>query len=156
VTDPEWTEADFPTYGGWEDPGPRLGAVVLAVDRAGRVLMQLRDLLEGVPLGGAFAPFGGGVEDGETLLQAALREFEEETGILLNPSDLKPLGRVLSSHPGRTRLYCFAARFPGGPEALRLGEGAGFAFLTPDQVLAFPVAESARALALAAPGALES
>lgn len=150
----EWREADFPTYGGWEDPGPGLGAVVLAVDEAGRVLMQLRDLREDVPLGGRFAPFGGGVEAGETLTAAALREFEEETGVLLPAAALRPLGRVLSSHPGRTRLYCFAVRWPGGTEGLRLGEGAGFAFLTPDQVLGFPVAESARALALAAPGAL--
>ena len=144
-------DADFPLHGLWDRPSERAGALVFAVDAAGRVLLQLRDDAPGVPHGGLFAPFGGGVEPGEALAEAALREIREETGLVLAEADLTPLARVLS-RPRRTRLYAFAAACPAQPAAIRLGEGAGFAFLTPAQVLRLPVVPELRGAALEAPG----
>ena len=147
-------EADFPLHGPWEAPGEVAAALVVAVDGLGRVLLQLRDDAPHVPNGGVWAPFGGGVEPGETLRAAALREFEEETGVLLRPGDLLPLGRAISPARRRARLYVFLAAFPGGPEAIRVGEGAGFAFLTPAQVLRMHVAPALRGMIVAAPDML--
>ncbi len=37
---------------------------------------------------------GGGIDDGETLIEAVIREVREETGIELSEADLKPLEAV--------------------------------------------------------------
>jgi 8-oxo-dGTP pyrophosphatase MutT (NUDIX family) len=59
----------------------RLTARVLLLDPQGRILL-MKGRLPGRPDGPAFwYSIGGGVEDGETLLQAAAREIVEETGL---------------------------------------------------------------------------
>ena len=123
-----------------EDPGENRGALVFGIDPDGRVLMQLRDDREDVTHGGLWSPFGGGVETGEPLRQAAVRELLEETGVGLPAEKLTPFARVVSNTANRTRLYHFIARLPLPPESIRVQEGAGFGFLTPRQLRAFPVA----------------
>ena len=60
----------------------RPSARLLVVDPSGRVLL-FRFVHKSGPLAGQdyWATPGGGVEDGETFEQAAIRELEEETGI---------------------------------------------------------------------------
>jgi 8-oxo-dGTP pyrophosphatase MutT (NUDIX family) len=60
----------------------RLSARFLILDEAGRVLL-FRFVYKRGPLAGQdfWGTPGGGVEDGETLEQAALRELAEETGL---------------------------------------------------------------------------
>jgi 8-oxo-dGTP diphosphatase len=59
----------------------RLTARVLLLNPAGRILL-MKGRLPGRPDGPAFwYSIGGGVEDGETVLQAAAREVVEETGL---------------------------------------------------------------------------
>ena len=60
----------------------RLSARFLILDHAGRVLL-FRFVYKRGPLAGQdfWGTPGGGVEDGETLEQAALRELVEETGL---------------------------------------------------------------------------
>jgi 8-oxo-dGTP diphosphatase len=145
--DPE--EADFATIGAWARPGPDRGAGVLLRDARGRVLMQLRDAFPEVARGGWWTLFGGGVEPGETLREAALREFAEETGVALDPAAPRPLARMLSSGPSRRRLYFFEARLDLAPAAIRVGEGAGFAFMTAAQLAEHRVIPEIRAVALA-------
>ncbi len=141
-------DADFPLFGDWDDPGEISVALVFAVDAERRVLMQLRDDRPEVINPGTWAPFGGHVEPGETLLAAALREFDEETGLTLSATALTPLGRRLSER--RTRLYAFRTTFSAEPSAIRLGEGAGFGLLTEAQIASYPLAPGIRAMAEAA------
>jgi 8-oxo-dGTP diphosphatase len=60
----------------------RLSARLLILDEAGRILL-FRFVYRHGPLAGQdfWGTPGGGVEDGETLEQAALRELLEETGL---------------------------------------------------------------------------
>ena len=91
-------------------------AASVAVFRDGRVLLAARGR---PPARGVFSLPGGKVEPGETLVQAALREVEEETGLtprLLGFIDhVEVIGREAE---GRlTHHYviaAFAARWQGG------------------------------------------
>ena len=128
------TDADFAALGDWTDPGTAAGVHVLAHDAAGRVLLQLRDGAPGdvVPWAypGLWSLFGGGVETGEALRTAARRELAEETGLDVPEDALAPFARVLSRWSARrTRLYVFVLTDPVEPASVRLGEGAGLAFM---------------------------
>jgi 8-oxo-dGTP diphosphatase len=138
------TDADFTPLGDWTTPGAGAGAHLLVHDPAGRVLLQLRDGAPGdaVPWAypGLWSLFGGGVEPGEPLRAAALRELAEETGLAVPPAALAPFARVLSRwRSSRLRLYVYTLPLPCPLDTIRLGEGAGFAMMTPAQVAAHPL-----------------
>ncbi|MFC6021030.1 NUDIX hydrolase [Plantactinospora solaniradicis] len=67
----------------------RRAARVLLLDAAGRVLL-LRCLVdpEDPGAGHCWMVPGGGVDDGESLAQAAARELHEEVGLLVDPDEL--------------------------------------------------------------------
>lgn len=134
---------DFTTLGDWADVGKQAAGVILA-DQHGRLLMQLRDINDRTAGPGLWSIFGGEVEAGETLKAAALREFTEETGLILPPTALTPLARALSQYG--TRLYAFTASMTVDPSQIRLGEGAGFAFLTRPQIESLPLMPAAGAI----------
>jgi 8-oxo-dGTP pyrophosphatase MutT (NUDIX family) len=74
----------------------RSTARVLPVDREGRVLLQLARGLLGRGADRRLLTIGGGLEPGETLAEAAVREMREETGIALDPAALgRPLGTTV-------------------------------------------------------------
>lgn len=60
--------------------GPMISAVYL-IRKDGAALMQLRDEKPGLRHAGIWVPPGGHMDSGETLEDAARREFEEETQI---------------------------------------------------------------------------
>ncbi|RKR92367.1 8-oxo-dGTP pyrophosphatase MutT (NUDIX family) [Micromonospora pisi] len=67
----------------------RRAARVLLLDGAGRILLLrfLRD--PGDPaLGHSWCTPGGGVDEGQSLAQAAARELREEVGLVVDPDDL--------------------------------------------------------------------
>ncbi len=139
-------EAAFRPIGDWSRVSPDYrGALVMPFDREGRALLQLRDLHAPVRPG-EWGMFGGGVEGEETLREAALREFEEETGLRLRPEALHPYIRIVSP-TSRRRLFLYVSAFEGSADRIRLGEGAGFAFLPPAEALRFGL-EPATRLAL--------
>ena len=83
------------------------GAGMLAHDALGRVLMHLRDDLPGVAAPGLWSCFGGEVEPGETLEQAARREFREETGVDVTGDVIRPLCRFATIAHGGGILHVF-------------------------------------------------
>lgn len=127
------TDADIPkfeTIGDWRDSEALTGALLLPVDPDGRVLLQLRDYGT-TRYPGRWGFFGGQVEAGETLRQAVVREFEEEAGVAIDPAAPQPLFRFMVPTSG-THLYLFQATLKLTPADIRLGEGAGFAFVGPE------------------------
>lgn len=145
--------SDFRTIGRLPDPVNWRGAAVMAFDGQGRALMQLRDNIEGIAAPGRWSLFGGAVEAGESLDTAARREFFEETGIDISHQALDPFFRFGSQarRDGIVHVFRLKAVIE---DQVQLGEGAGFAFLTRDQVEKFDVIENFRA-ALLAPGGFE-
>ncbi|MEM7033142.1 MAG: NUDIX hydrolase [Chloroflexota bacterium] len=58
---------------------------------------------------------GGAVEFGERLRDAAKREFEEETGLLVEIEDLFDISEVIPpDRPWHSVTICFAAKIVGG------------------------------------------
>lgn len=85
----------------------------------GKALMQLRDVKPDIVLPGYWCIPGGGVDEGESVRQAAKREFKEETGYLLkNPKlfeteiyeiNSKKIKRHLfyETYDGKQEIGCF-------------------------------------------------
>ena len=114
-------------------------AALMVRDAQGRFLCQLRDDLPHVAGAGMWSMFGGAVEEGEDLITAAQREFEEETGISLSLAELEPLAVLPASRRADGALFIHRCTRFIAPSDIRLGEGAGFGFLTRAQVAQYPV-----------------
>jgi ADP-ribose pyrophosphatase YjhB (NUDIX family) len=95
-------------------------AVSAAIFRDGRVLIVRRGR---PPAHGLYTLPGGGVELGETLQQAVIREVREETGLAIAPLSLvgfrEAIGRDAAGRVERHFVILpFAARWIGGELAL--------------------------------------
>lgn len=128
------TPEDFPDIGEFKPKSGYSGALILIEDQAGRLLLQLRDDVPGIFWPGRWGLFGGAIEPGEDMEQAALREVKEEVGLTLSAEQLTPFCKLTSPPPQEATLYVFLTRLNIVPADICLGEGAGFAFLTPDQL----------------------
>ena len=78
---------------------PYVGGLMVRAGDTGRVLMLQRAITEDDPAAGRWEPPGGHAEPGETLLQAALREFSEETGCVT------PRGTLAGSWDAANGIY---------------------------------------------------
>lgn len=109
------TSADSRTY-----PTRPYLAVSAAIFHAGRVLIVRRGT---PPMQGVYTLPGGGVELGETLEQAIVREVREETGLAIEPIALAGYRQVIARDAdGRIERHFvilpFAARYLAGEIAL--------------------------------------
>ena len=117
------------------------------VERDGSVLLIRR--LDGRYLGGQWDIPGGTVEPGESPLQAAVRETEEETGLLVDSGEelshhTNPdtNGRPLTFH---TLTYRVREPEPHREVALAPDEHDAFAWVTPEQALDYDLVWHVRA-----------
>lgn len=65
---------------------------VFTFNADGRILLTQRDPLKSYPL--LWESTGGSVNAGESSIDGAIRELEEETGIVVNPAELRYLGEI--------------------------------------------------------------
>lgn len=117
-------------------PDIHVSAAVIADDE-GRVLVVRK---QGTT---RFMQPGGKPEIGETAAQTLIRELHEELGVLLDESDLRPLGTFISAaanEPGhRVVAEAFAASIdPGSVRAQ--AELAELRWITPSDVGTLPLA----------------
>jgi 8-oxo-dGTP diphosphatase len=106
----------------------RVAGVILYRD--GRVLLQHRDNKPSIRWPGAWAIFGGHVEDRETPEEGARREIEEELELRLEGA----LRLVYHSVREDRERFFFAAPLPVPPEALTLHEGQGMALFSREEL----------------------
>ncbi|GGJ37885.1 NUDIX domain-containing protein [Deinococcus roseus] len=80
--------------------------------------------------------FGGGLEAGETPLQAILREIREELDLHLQSEDVELWGCCTgeTQHMMYT-IHVFGHAFSGDPAALTVLEGAGLDVVIPQEML---------------------
>ena len=120
----------FRLIGDWHEPGPYQGALALPVDEQGRVLLQLRDEIEGIIAPGKWGLFGGEIEPGECAQAAVAREFEEETGLVYAKDEFRPAYYLNTGPPRFGVLKIFVLKLTDPVSAIRTYEGTGFACAT--------------------------
>ena len=125
--------AGFEPLGQWGQVGEKRVSVALCRDAENRVLLQWRDDWPHIISPGRWGFFGGHIEADETPEAAMLREFEEETGIRLAKSEIKPAYAILTGPPRWTLLHVFRVLPVINAPDIRLLEGAGFGFCSAKQ-----------------------
>jgi 8-oxo-dGTP pyrophosphatase MutT (NUDIX family) len=118
-------------------------AVVILVDRRGRVLLQHRD--EHAPrAANQWGLVGGHVEPGEDFDTAVHRELEEETGVVTQPGDLRlwQESEFAYSDGFRGSYRVYAAAMDLTDDDIVLGEGRAIVFVDPTEVPSLDKAES--------------
>jgi len=126
-------------------------AVSAAIFRAGRVLIVRRGT---PPMQGIYTLPGGGVELGETLEQAVVREVHEETGLAIEPISLAGYREVIARDAdGRIERHFvilpFAARYLAGEISLN-GELAEAKWLLPAELSGLKTTEGLAEIVTAA------
>ncbi|GAB2175253.1 NUDIX domain-containing protein [Dongia sp. agr-C8] len=100
MSDPAFWFDDYHTHAA-------AGVFLLTPDR--RLLLQLRDDKPDIHYPGMITSFGGAAEPGESAIDCALRELEEETGLRARAADLQPLGAAskvdFRGHPTATVFF---------------------------------------------------
>ena len=140
-------------FGG--SPGRRFAAVAL-VDRAGAVLLQERDQHPRLdPERWGFP--GGHLEPDEPFVVGAARELAEETGLVVDPSELVLVDEVRVDHRDvygtHDRMRLFAAPTTVGDDDVECREGRRMVFVDSRTARTLPLTRSA---AVALPAFLDS
>jgi 8-oxo-dGTP diphosphatase len=126
-------------------------AVSAAILRDGRILVVRRAR---APANGLFTLPGGGVEAGETLLEAAAREVREETGLTIELAALAGHREVIvRDAPGRVErhfvILTFAARWTAGEVVLN-EELSEARWILPAELATLPTTEGLAEIVAAA------
>jgi 8-oxo-dGTP diphosphatase len=108
-------------------------ASVIFVNRAGELLIRLRDARPGLPFPSCWDLIGGALEAGETVAEAAARETVEELCIPLS-------GQVYwGAIQGIVRIHVFGAPLDLPAESLTLTEGQRVAWFAPALIEKLPL-----------------
>lgn len=80
------------------------GVHVIVYTPDGRIVMQKRAPTLAYHPNEVEISVGGGVDAGETTEQAAIREVKEELGVVVNPKELRFLGKTVYNHRNKARV----------------------------------------------------
>ncbi len=105
-------------------------AQILLFDRAGRLLIYLRDKKPEIPFPNRWDFFGGHVEAGETPEQALAREVKEELNIDLPGWRFFRRYDCLTGDAYPNTKFIYYTQLDAAPPELRLGEGQRLAAIT--------------------------
>lgn len=125
------------------DVAIRSSAGVIPVRPGGAVLLQLRDNRPDVGSGNCWGVLGGYVEPGESAVDAAWREIEEEVGVrpdALTFAGYFDHGSLRAPATVTIRLHLYGARAAWGLDDLILGEGQAVDWFMPAEALALALA----------------
>lgn len=106
---------------------PSLAAIVAIIDN-GKVLLTKREDFE------VWCLPGGGVEDGESLAEAAIREAKEETGMDVELTRLVGVYSRIGGMWNDVHAVLFAARPVGGELCLQPGETVEVKYFPFDEI----------------------
>jgi 8-oxo-dGTP diphosphatase len=90
-----------------------------------------------------WAFFGGQGEGDETYVECFIREFQEEIGLKVEPSELKHLREYMNTLVNQYRVV-FYVESAVREEELVLGEGAGFSWIKLSEVFRYDLADRTR------------
>lgn len=106
-------------------------AQIILARSDGAVIMQHRDDKAGITNPGLISAFGGTIELGETPLEAATREINEETNLAVTPDRLQTFGtyrKTIAEH-GQDRIVYFFIIHDVDDQNLEVFEGQGFVII---------------------------
>ena len=133
----------------------RVFAGVILVDRRGWLLLQERDEFPVIDPE-KWGPPGGHLEPGEDPASGAARELLEETGVRIDPADLR-LWRVIDvfheAYGTDDHMHVFAAPMDLTDDDIVCGEGRRIVFVEPAAARTLDLTASA---AISVPGFLDS
>jgi 8-oxo-dGTP diphosphatase len=110
---------------------------IIACTSENEVLLQFRDGKRRNEYDYTFVFVGGAIDEGETPLEAAAREFTEETGLDANLEDFSLLTEGMAHSHGWVTFYLY--KKPIDRNKVVLTEGAGFAYVPYEDLLKIPV-----------------
>lgn len=110
---------------------------ILHITRDGSVMLQERDNKPGIENPGQISTFGGGVENCETLLEAAIRETGEELGLEIMPEQLLYFGKVQlgKETDGKDQSCHFFLLYGTDPNKIVVKEGQGYVLVSKSNFL---------------------
>lgn len=106
------------------------GIIIENID--GKLLFQLRDDKPSIPNSNMWSLFGGGIEKGESPIQAIIREVNEELGFYLDEEKIKILVKKESKNGNR---YLYYYKFHEPSQNFKLGEGQKYEFMRLNEIL---------------------
>ncbi|MCE3230455.1 MAG: hypothetical protein K0R52_383 [Alphaproteobacteria bacterium] len=116
----------------------------LLEDDLGRILLAQRPADKAMPFLWEFP--GGKIEAGESPEEALVRELNEEIGIMVSPTHLKPLTFASMAYPDfHIILLGYQCREWAGSPCAREGQG-GLAWVMPSDLDQYPMPEANRSI----------
>lgn len=109
---------------------------VLHITASGEVMLQQRDDKPEISNSGKIGTFGGEVEQGETLIEAAIRETEEELSIKLRLEDMTYFSelQLTKERHGIDQLCHFYLSHGVDPKKVDVKEGQGYVLVSRDNL----------------------